>query len=156
MNVRRVEHFILHWDTGDYDVEANWRFLEQLQDAFPYEGRLVRGGATDAPLPPVSWSKGPVSLEFYFTEIWGAQRLSRALSIPAWIAEGIGIDLEALGEWFIRRAPSPRNVFRAERLASFREVVTLYVPLMTRLGTLRQTPRGVVLRRRLRQNEATC
>jgi len=143
VSVAKVTEFVVHWDMGDYDVKRNQRFLRTLAEEFQYDGALYRGGKNDFPPPPVSWSKDKKSLQYYFTHIWGTRG---SLSIPAWKTTAAGIDVEEIAFWFLKHEPQSKDAFRAKRLASFREVITLGIPPMKQIGTLVQTRDGVVLR----------
>jgi hypothetical protein len=118
-------------------------------DRYPYVGPAYRGGEIDRPAPPVSWAKSRTALEYYFTHIWGRAR-GRPLRMAAWRADVEAIDLEQLALDYLEEHPSSRQAFRAERLASFREVITLETPPMQRIGTLVQTRERVELSTRAR------
>ncbi len=162
-----VGSFLIHWDRGDYDIRGNQTDLAFLLDEFPYEGPAYRGERKGlvapsppvSPKPPVSWSKTLEGLIDFWSLAGIPSRpyirllfpdnvgYSRTIQeIPAYEAIVYGVDVEGLARWYLSQPDRDTTIdFRAERLISFKEVVTLEVPEMELIGKLVEEPAGTVV-----------
>lgn len=146
-NLDYIEEFIIKWDMGNYPIRKRVKVLKWLERNFPYEGIAYRGGDNSKPKPPVSWTKDLDSLLYY----WHHVGISNT-SILAWQSDIDGIDVSDIAEYYIDNASTKKEFFRAERLISFKEVLSLYVPEMMNIGKIKEIGFGpnreVIFRKR--------
>lgn len=127
-----IEEFIIGWDMGNFNVEDNGQILNWLEDEFPFQGLVYRGGNNSNPKPPVSWTKTEESLIYY----WHHVGIPNG-EIPAWYSSIVGIDIPQVAKWYMRNADTNKHKFRAKRLYEFNEVISLYTPQqILRFGTI--------------------
>jgi len=135
LSIDEVGQFLYHWDYGGYKTGDNKHVLEALLQKFPYQGTAYRGTGDLKTKPPLSWAK-TLKAVVSFWQVCGVGRQPMAIYKSA----THGIDLTAVCKWYLSQPDRDTKIdFRAKRLASFREVLTLDKPTqMTLVGHVNQ------------------
>ena len=134
-----IREFVVKWDRGSYPAGQRKKQLARLAEMFPYSGRAVRGTNSTKVTPPLSWTTNVPTLLQYWSHVGVPKRQIKAFEATL---EEPSIDLRKVARWFLGNHPTSKDLFRAERLRDFDEVVSLYVPVMVEIGRIVEIKTG--------------